>query len=116
MEGAGETVQGGTEREEGVGERGADELAGVRGDVATLVVRVDGDVQTHELDKVGLVGEAEEVGKVVRVVLVGLDRGKLATTVHVAVNAARNGRELSDAKNVQISTIHRASVEMKKQS
>ena len=38
VERASETVQGGTEREEGVGEGRADELAGVSGDIATLVV------------------------------------------------------------------------------
>lgn len=40
VERAGEAVQRRAEREEGVGERRADELAGVRGDVATLVVAV----------------------------------------------------------------------------
>ena len=38
VERAGETVQGSTEGEEGVGEGRADELAGVGGDIATLVV------------------------------------------------------------------------------
>lgn len=38
MERAGETVQGGAKREEGVREGGADKLAGVRGDIATFVV------------------------------------------------------------------------------
>ena len=96
VEGARETVQGGAEREEGVGEGGADELAGVRRDVAALVVRVDGDVEAHELDEVGLVGEAEQVGEVVGVVLVGLDRGELAAAVDVTVDAASNGRELGN--------------------
>ena len=38
VERASETVQRGTEGEERIRERGADELAGVRGDVATLVI------------------------------------------------------------------------------
>ena len=96
VEGAGETIQGGTEREEGVRERGADELAGVRRDVTALVVGVDGDVETHELNELGLVGKAKEVRKVVRVVLVSVDRGELSAAVDVAVDTTSNVGELGN--------------------
>jgi hypothetical protein len=68
----------------------------VRRDVATLVVGVDGDVKTEELDELGLVLEAEKLGKVVGVILVGLNGGELAVTVNITVDTTSNVRKLSD--------------------
>ena len=90
------TVQAGGERQVGGGEGGADQVGGVGGDVATLVVSVDGQVQTHELDEVGVVGETELVGQVVGVVLVLLDGCDLAVLVDVAEDLGGNGGQLSN--------------------
>ena len=60
---------------------------------------MDGDVETHQLDEGGLVTEAEKVGQVPGVVLGGVDGGKLATAVGVAVNAARYIWQLGNATN-----------------
>ena len=62
MKRASKAVQGGSKGEVGIRESGADELASVGGDVATFVVSMDREVETHELDEVRLVGIAEEVG------------------------------------------------------
>jgi len=84
------------QREEGRAESAADQVGGVGTDVSTLVIGVDGQVETHKLDEVLVVGEAELVGEVIRIVLVLLDRGDLAIVVNVAVNARSDGRQLGD--------------------
>ena len=94
-----ETVEGGGIGKEGVGEGGADELAGVGRDVATFVVRVDGDVETHELNEGLVVTEAEEGGQVGGVVLVEVNGGDLALAKDIAVDATGNVRELGDPIN-----------------
>lgn len=96
MQGSGKTVETGGEGQHGGAERAADQVGGVCADVATLVVRVDGKVETHQLDKVGVVGEAELVGQVETVVLVLLDGGNLAVLVDVAVDARSDGGELGN--------------------
>lgn len=75
VEGTGETVQGSTEGKEGVRKGGTDQVTGVRGNVTTFVIRVDSDVQPHELDKVGVFTETEQGSQVGRVVLAGVNGG-----------------------------------------
>ena len=96
VEGPGETVQAGGEGEVGGGEGRADEVGGVGRDVAAFVVGVDGQVQTHELDEVGVVGETELVCEVVAVVLVLLHRRDLAVLVDIAVDARGDRRQLGN--------------------
>ena len=96
MERAGKTVEAGGEREVGGAEGRADQVGGVGRDVATLVVSVDGQVETHELNEVLVLSEAELVGKVVGVVLVLLGGRDLAVLVDVAVDAGGNVGELAD--------------------
>lgn len=96
VEGTGKTVQASGEREVGRGEGRADQVGGVGGDIATLVVSVDGQVETHELNEVLVLSEAELVGQVVGVVLVLLGGGDLAVLVDVAVDAGGNVGELAD--------------------
>lgn len=60
------------------------------------MIRVNGNVETQELDKLGLVSVAEELGEVVRVVLVRLDGRELAPTVDVAEDTAGDGRKLGN--------------------
>lgn len=96
VEGTGETVQGSTEGKEGVRERGTDQVTGVGGNVTTFVVRVDGDVQPHELDKVGVVTETEQGSQVGRVVLAGVNGGELAVTEDVSEDSASNVGEFGN--------------------
>lgn len=90
------TVKASSDGEEGRAERRADKVGGVGGDVATLVIGVDGEVKTHQLDEVLVLREAELVGQVVSVVLVLLHGRDLAVLVDVAVDLRRNGWELGN--------------------
>lgn len=96
VQGTGETVQASSQGQEGGAEGAADQVGGVGGNVATLVVGVDGEVQAHELNKVLVVAKAELVGKVERVVLVLLDGGNLATLEDVLVDARSDVGELGN--------------------
>ena len=91
-----QTLQTGGEGEHGGAQGTADQVGGVGTDVTTLVVGVDGQVQTHQLNKVLVAGEAELVGQVERVVLVLLDGGDLAVLEHVAVDLGGDGGQLGD--------------------
>jgi hypothetical protein len=93
---SGETIQSGTVRKEGIGERRADELAGVGGDVAPFVVAVDGDVEAEKLNEGRLIGEAKERCKVIGVVLGRVDCWQLARTKDVAVDASSDVWQLRD--------------------
>lgn len=65
-------------------------------DVATFVVSVDGEVQTHKLDEVWVVAKAELVGKVVGIVLVLLGGDNLAALEDVLVDTGGDGGELGN--------------------
>lgn len=65
-------------------------------DVTTLVIRVDGDVQSHQLDKLLVVAETEQGSQVGRVVLVGVNGGHLAVTVDISEDSSGNVGELGN--------------------
>lgn len=96
VERAGKTVKAGGKGEVGGAESGANQVGGVGRDVATLVVSVDGQVETHELNEVLVLSEAELVGEVEGVILVLLGGGDLAVGVDVAVDAGGNVGELAN--------------------
>lgn len=96
MERTGQTVEGSGVREEGVRKGRADQVTGVGRDVTAFVVRVDGDVQSHELYELGDVAKAEQGSEVGSVVLVLVNGGKLAVAVDVAEDAAGNVGQLGD--------------------
>lgn len=96
VERTGKTVEAGGEGEEGRAESRADKVSGVGADVATLVVGVDGEVETHQLNKVGVVAESELVGEVEGVILVLLDGGNLAALEDILVDAGSNVGKLGD--------------------
>jgi hypothetical protein len=96
VERAGKTVEASGERKVGGAEGRADEVSGVGRNVATLVVGVDGQVKTHELNEVLVLSEAELVGKVEGVVLVLLGSRDLAILVDVAVDAGGNVGKLAN--------------------
>mmetsp|Transcript_26202 Transcript_26202/g.84300 ORF Transcript_26202/g.84300 Transcript_26202/m.84300 type:complete len:345 (+) Transcript_26202:92-1126(+) len=95
VQGASQGVHASSEGEVGVGQRGADQVGGVRGSVATLVVAVDHHVQAHELVKLGVVEaqHARVVGRVVERRVVG---GHLAVVEGAAVDDGRHLRQLGD--------------------
>lgn len=92
----GQTLETSRDGQEGGAESTANQVGGVSRDVATLVVGVDGQVQTEQLNEVGVVAKAQLVGKVERVVLVLLDRGDLASLEDVLVDASGNCGQLGD--------------------
>jgi hypothetical protein len=65
-------------------------------DVTTLVVRVDGNVQPHQLDKLLIVTVTEQGSQVGRVILVGVNGGHLAITVNVSEDSSSNVGELGN--------------------
>lgn len=62
------------------------------------MVAVDSDVQTKQFDKALVVTKSEESGKIVRVILVGIDGRKLALAKGVVVNSTGNVGELGNPK------------------
>lgn len=96
VERTGKTIETSSQGEVGGAESGTNQVGGVCADVATLVVGVDGKVETHQLNEVLVVGEAELVGQVVRVVLVLLNGGNAAILVDIAVDLGGNGGELGN--------------------
>lgn len=96
VERAGKTVEASGEGKVGGAEGRADKVGGVGRDVATLMVGVDGQVETHELNEVLVLSEAKLVGKVEGVVLVLLGGRDLAILVDVAVDAGGNVGELAN--------------------
>lgn len=98
VQGPREAVHAGGEREVRGGERGADEVGGVRADVAALVVCVDGEVESDEVvEVVALLGDAERAAEVLAVVRVGVHRrDPRAVLEDVAVYLARDSGQLPE--------------------
>lgn len=96
MEGTGKTVEGSGEGQEGVGKSRSDKVTSVGRDVSTFVVRVDGDVQSHELNELLVVAETEKGGQVGGVVLVLVDLRELSVAVDVSEDSAGNVGELGN--------------------
>lgn len=65
-------------------------------DVTTLVVGVDGDVQSQEVHELSVLTVTEESSQVGGVVGVGVDSGDLAVTEDVSEDSTGNGRELGN--------------------
>jgi hypothetical protein len=65
-------------------------------DVTTFVIRVNGEVKTHQFNKV-LVGlETKKLGEVVRVILISLDLRELTIVIDVAIDTGSNVRKLGN--------------------
>ena len=92
----GKTVETSGERQEGRAESTANQVGGVSADVATLVVGVNGQVQAHKLNEVGVLAEAKLVGEVEGVILVLLDGGDLSALEDVLVDARSDVGKLGD--------------------
>ena len=96
VEGTGETLETGGEGEHGGAQSRANQVGSVGADVTTLVVGVDGQVETHQLNEVLVSTEAKLVGQVEGVILVLLDGGDLAILEDVAVDTGSNGGQLGN--------------------
>ena len=67
-------------------------MAGVCADVASLVVAVDGEVETHQLGEVRLIVVAEHRSKVSGPVLVRIDAANLSVPVEITIDGSGQRR------------------------
>ena len=71
-------------------------MGGVRADVTTLVIRVDGQVKSHQLNEVAVLAETELIGQVEPVILIFLNRRNLAALEDVLVDSGRDCGKFGD--------------------
>ena len=71
-------------------------MSGMSGNVSTLVIRVNGHVQPHQLDKRLVVSVSQHGSKVGRPILVSVDRGDLAVSVDVLEDSSSDDGELGE--------------------
>jgi hypothetical protein len=90
------TIETSGEGEHGRAESTADQVRSVGTDVTTLVISVDGKVQSHQLNEIVVVTETQLVGEVEAVILVILNRCDLASLEDVLVDPGSNGWELGN--------------------
>ena len=96
VEGTGETGETGRVGEVRVGEGGADQVGAVSGNVASLVGRVDCQVQAHEVNELLVLANTELPAEVVRPVSRGISGTDLAILECVAVDAGGNAGDLGE--------------------
>lgn len=94
-----QTVETSGQGQEGGRESGTNQVGGVGRDVTTLVIGVDGQVESQKLNKLLVLAESEQGGKVLGVVSGGIGGAELAILEDVAVDAGSNGRELGEEVN-----------------
>ena len=58
---------------------------------------MNGNVKPHELNKASVVTKAQQCGEIVGVILLCVNRRELASAIDIAVDAARDVRQLRDA-------------------
>jgi hypothetical protein len=90
MKGTSQAIECSSIGKERIREGRANKLASMCGNVATLVITVDGDVETEELGECLVVTEAKKSRQIGRVVLVGIDGRKLAFAEDITVNSTGN--------------------------
>lgn len=93
MERTSKAVETRCKREHGGAQCASDQVGCVCADVPSLVIRVDGQVQAHQLDKVIIITIAELVGQVEAVILVLLNWSNLSILEYVAVDLGCDGRQ-----------------------
>lgn len=91
-----ETIETSSKREHRRAEGASYQVSGVGTDVAALVVSVDGEVQSHQLNEVLVLTKAKLIGKVETVVLVLLDRSDLSAFEDILVDSCGDGGELGN--------------------
>lgn len=102
VERTGEAVHASGEGEVGIGEGTADKVSGMGGHVATLVVRVEDEVEPQELHKLAVL-KAKLVGKVGAHIDGGVGGDGLAAVIGVAVNLRSGpGQEGDEVEHVLV--------------
>lgn len=96
MERTGETIEASGQRQHRRAKSTSDQMSGVGADITTLVISVNGQVKSHQFDKVLVIGKAKLVGHVVAIIFVLLNWCDLAVFVEVAVYSGSNGGKLGD--------------------
>lgn len=96
VKGTSKTVKTSGKRKEGRRKSGTDQVSSVGGNVATLVVSVNGKVKSQKLNKLLVLTKAEQRSKVLGVIDRSVSVTKLAIFENVAVNAGSNGGELGE--------------------
>lgn len=96
VERTGKTIQTSGEGQHRRAESTANQVSGVGTDITTLMISVDGKVQSHQLNEILVLTETQLVGKVEAVILVFLDRCDLATFEYVLVDSGSDSWELGD--------------------
>ena len=97
VEGTSESVHGSGVGEERVGEGGSDKVTSVGGNVTSLVIGVEGKVESHELTELLVVTESENGSEVGRVILGHVDGGHLSlNSVGVAEDTSSDVGELGN--------------------
>lgn len=96
VEGTSETIETSGQGEHRRAESASNKVGSVGTDIAALVVSVDGEVQSHQLDEVLVLAKAKLVGKVETVVLILLDRSDLSALEDVLVDSSGDRRQLGN--------------------
>jgi len=66
------------------------------GDVSTFVIRVNGNIQSHELNELLIFTETKESSQVGGVILVLVDSWEFTITIYISENPSSNIGEFSD--------------------
>lgn len=90
------TVQSSGEGQHGGTESRSDQVGCVGTDVTTLVVSVDSEVKSHQLNEILVLSETKLVGKVETVIFILLDWGNLSALEYVLVDSGGNSWELGN--------------------
>lgn len=95
-----QTVQTSGKRQEWGGQSGADQVSGVGRNVTTLVVRVNGQVQSHQLQELLVLAKSEQGGQVGTVVQVlGDGTSQFAIVENVSVDSSSDVWQLGQQLN-----------------
>jgi hypothetical protein len=68
----------------------------VSGNISSLVVTVNGDIESKELYESIIVSKSEKSGEIMRIVLVQVDGGEFAFAVNIVEDATSNVRQFSN--------------------
>lgn len=90
------TIETSSERQHGGAESTANQVGGVSADVSSLVISVDGEIESHQLNEILVISETKLVGEVETVILILLDSSDLSALEDILVDACSDRRKLGD--------------------
>lgn len=96
---ASQTVQSSSKRQHRTRQCRANQMGCMRRDIATLMIRVDRQVQSHQLDELLVLAVSHQMGEIVSVILVLDNRRHLAALVYVLVDSGGDGREFGNQRH-----------------